>query len=202
MPFNDTAALAIAWLDQPQLGARPQQTFLVGAAVLLVRERFRRLSFDLRCHSTVAGEDQADTVRWLADALGSGSRLLLWRAEDIAVPALIAAAETTEETVAGAKLLRSLDRAFTGEVVDVAETYGGTRAVSFDAVAHEYNVPFVPLTPVDLAEAYRIGRHGTIRDHLAARAIATWRLWALEQPEADALAAATTAWLAARQEQA
>lgn len=202
MPFKDTLSLATAWLDQPQLGDRPQQTLLVGAAVLAVRQRFGRWSFDLQSHSTIAGENRADTIRWLPDRLVPNARVLLWRAEDIVVPSLIATAETTDDTLAGTTLLRALDRVFTGEVNDVAETYGGTHAESFDAIAHGRGLPFVPLKSSDLAEAHRIGRHGTIRDHLQARAIATWRLWAHEQPAADELAAATEAWLTEHEERA
>ena len=110
--------------------------------------------------------------------------------------ALIAAAETARDALAAAKMLRELDLAFTGEVIDVAETYGGSSAKSFDAVAHWADVPFVPMTRADLEEAHRTGCHGAIREHLAARVKATWQLWLASRKDAESLVGATEAWLA------
>ncbi|WCT74187.1 hypothetical protein PQ455_02845 [Sphingomonas naphthae] len=194
---TDTAILATAWINQPALGQRPARTLLVGAARLSVFYSFGSLGFDLQAHSTTITDDPAETILWLADALHiPPQRLLLWRAEDIVVPSLVAAAETARDAVAGARMLRELDLAFTGEVIDIAETHGGAAATSFDAIAHRHGFLVVPMSKVDLAEAHRTGNHGAIRKHLAARAIATWRLWLAGQPDAESLIEKTEAWLA------
>lgn len=194
---TDTIVLATSWIHQSALGDRPARTLLVGAATLAIRYRFGRLDFDLAAHSTTVTDDPADTITWLADSSQtSPARLLLWRAEDIVVPSLIAAAETARDTIAAARMLRELERVFTGEVIDVAEAHGGTRAKSFDAVAHAAGIVFVPMTKTDLAEAHGTGNHWTIREHLAARVKAIWQLWLAGREDADTIRAATHAWLA------
>lgn len=193
--FDDTVVLATSWLNQDQLGSRPARTLLVGAAVLAVRERFGSWSFDLQLDSTTVTDDPANTLRWLPEALPPASRLLLWRPEDIVVPSLVAAANSADSMIA-AKLLRRLDAAFAGEVIDVAAPHGGARATSFDAVAHVAGLPFVAMTQRDLAATFAAMNHGNIRDHLGSRVKAMWRLWLNDQPDATALAAATVAWLA------
>jgi hypothetical protein len=55
------------------------------------------------------------------------------------------------------------------------------------------------MTREALNEAHRTGCHGAIRDHLAARVIAMWRLWLRDQADADAMEAATVEWLAERE---
>lgn len=194
---TDTAILATAWIYQQALGQRPARTLLVGAAKLRICYRFGSLGFDLQAHSTTITDDPAETICWLADALHvPPERLLLWRAEDIVVPSLIAAAESARDAMAGARMLRELDLAFTSEVTDVAEVHGGAAATSFDAIAHQHNIPVVPMSKADLADAHRTGCHGAIRKHLASRAIATWRLWLAGQPDAESLIEKTGAWLA------
>jgi hypothetical protein len=194
---TDTAILATAWINQPALGQRPARTLLVGAARLSVFDSFGTLGFDLQAHSTTITDDPAETICWLADALHvPPERLLLWRAEDIVVPSLIAAAESARDLMAGARMLRELDLAFLSEVIDVAEAHGGAAARSFDAIAHHHGIPVVALSKGDLADAHRSGCHGAIRKHLAARAIATWRLWLAGQPNVKSLIEKTDAWLA------
>lgn len=197
MTFTDTTALATAWLNQPAFGQRPARTLLVGAATLAVRHRFNGWSFQLEAHSSTVTDNPAETILWLAEDLAARpSRLLLWRAEDIVVPSLIAAAETARDGLAGTKFLRELERTFTGEVEDVAQAFGSTKAASFDAIAHEHGLPFIAMSRSGLEEAHRIGNHGTIREHLASRVKATWRLWLRSRPDGEALIAATDAWLA------
>lgn len=194
---TDTVILATSWIHQPALGDRPARTLLVGAATLTVRYRFGTLGFGLAAHSTTVTDDPAETISWLADAFHiPPGRLLLWRAEDIVVPSLIAAADTARDTIAAAKLLRELDLVFTGEVIDVAEAYGGVSATSFDAIADVASIPIVPMTRSDLAEAHRTGCHGDIREHLAARVKAIWQLWLASREGTETLIAATEAWLA------
>lgn len=197
MPFIDTAVLATAWLTQPKLGRTPARTLLVGAATLTVRRRFDRWGFQLEAHSTTVTDNPAETLVWLAEDLAARpSRLLLWRAEDILVPSLIAAAETACDGLAGAKLLRALGGAFIREIDDVAQSFGGTKATSFDAIAHDHGLPFVQMTRRDLAEAHRTGNHGAIRAHLTARVKAMWQLWLKDCPDGEGLSEATAAWLA------
>jgi hypothetical protein len=194
---SDIIVLATAWIHQSAFAQCPARTLLVGAATLTCRYRFGSLGFDLAAHSTTVTDDPAETMLWLADALYiPPERLLLWRAEDIVVPSLIAAAETARDTIAAAKLLRELDLVFTREVIDVAESHGGTDVKSFDAVAHRAGIPVVPMTRDTLAEAHRTGCHGDIREHLAARVKATWQLWLAGRPGTEPLIAASHAWLA------
>lgn len=193
----DTLILATSWIPQFAFGERPARTLLVGAAVLRVRSSFGSFGFDIAANSATVTDDPAETISWLADTFTNPpARLLLWRAEDIVVPSLIAAAETARDTIAAARMLRALELAFTGEVIDVAEGYGGASAKSFDAIAHGAGIAFAPMTRADLAEAHRTGNHGDIREHLAARAKAIWQLWLAGQEEAETLIAATDAWLA------
>ena len=197
MSFTDTTVLATAWLSQPVMGQIPARTLLVGAATLHVRHRFQAFSLTLGAHSTAVTDNPADTLAWLAEDLARRpARLLVWQAETILVPSLIAAAETARDGLAGAKLLRELERAFTGEVEDVAMACGGSKATSFDAVAHAYDLPFVAMTRVDLNDAHRTGHHGAICEHLAARVKAIWQLWLQRHSDDPALVAATAAWLA------
>ena len=193
--FDDTVVLATSWLNQDQLGSHPARTLLVGAAVLAVRERFGSWSFDLQLDSTTVTDDPAHTMRWLTEALPQGARLLLWRAENIVVPSLIAAASSAD-TMTAAKLLRRLDAAFAGDVIDIAAPHGGVRATSFDAIAHAAGLPFVALPQRELADTFTAMNHGNIRDHLGSRVKAMWRLWLKGQPDAMVLTAATVAWLA------
>jgi hypothetical protein len=196
MPFDDTIVLATACINQPKLERRPARTLLVGAAILTVRQRFSGWSFDLQCHSTTITDNPADTMTWLGENLSaSNKRLLVWRAEDIVVPSLITATDTARDQVAAAHMLHQLKTVFAGEVIDVAAAHGGALATSFDAVAHQHGLPFVPMTRGALSEAHRTGCHGAIRDHLAARAIATWRLWLRWPPGNKALEASTAEWL-------
>lgn len=193
---TDTVILATAWIHQPALSARPERTLLVGAAMLRVRYHFGSLGFDLAVHSTTVTDDPAETMTWLAERLHvPPERLLLWRAEDIVLPSLISACETARDTMAAARLLRELKLTFEGDVIDVAQAYGGASATSFDAVAHAAGVPFVSMSRTDLAEAHRTGCHGAIREHLAARVTATWRLWLNGRESGDSLIAATDAWM-------
>jgi len=193
---TDTVVLATSWIHQSALGERPARTLLVGAAMLTCHYRFGRLGFDLTAHSTTVTDDPAETISWLADAFHiPPERLLLWRGEDIVVPSLIAVAETARDTIAAARMLRELDMVFKAEVIDVADAYGGTGATSFDAIAHANGIPFVPMTRADLAEAHRTGHHGAIREHLAARVKATWRLWLKSREDCESLVAATEAWI-------
>lgn len=193
---TDTVILATAWIHQPALSTRPARTLLVGAATLTVRYRFGSFGFDLQAHSATITDDPYETMTWLAERLHVlPERLLLWRAEDIVVPSLISACETARDTIAAARLLRELKLTFEGDVIDVAEGYGGASATSFDAVAHAAGVPFLPMTRADLAEAHRTGRHGAIREHLAARVKATWRLWLDGREDSASLIAATDAWM-------
>lgn len=194
---SDTVVLATAWIHQPALGDRPARTLLVGAATLTFRYRFGSAGFELAAHSTTVTDDPAETIQWLADSFHiPPARLLLWRAEDIVVPSLIAVAETARDTLAAAKLLRELDLVFTGDVIDVADTYGGSSATSFDAVAQGADVPFVPMNRADLSEYHRTGCHGAIREHLAARVKAIWQLWLAAREDTETLTALTEAWLA------
>lgn len=194
---TDTVILATSWIHQPALGDRPARTLLVGAATLTFRYRFGSAGFDLAAHSTTVTDDPVETISWLTDSFHiPPGRLLLWRAEDIVVPSLIAAAETARDALASARMLRELDLVFTGEVIDVAEAYGHTNATSFDAVAHGADLKFVPMTRADLAEAHRTGNHGAIREHLAARVKAIWQLWLASREDTETLTAMTEAWLA------
>lgn len=192
---TDTVILSTAWINQSALGDRPARTHLIGAATLTVSDRFGTLAFDLAAHSTTITDDPAETMKWLADRLRvPPARLLLWRAGDIVVPSLIAAAGTARDAISGARLLRQFDLTLTGEVIDVADQHGGSAATSFDAIAHEAGLPFVPMTRADLAEAHRTGNHGAIREHLAARVKAMWRLWLNSLNDVEPQIAATEGW--------
>lgn len=194
---TDTVALSTAWIHQPARGKAPARTLLVGAATLSVRYHFGTLAFDLATHSTTVTDNPVETMTWLAERLHVPlTRLLLWRAEDIVVPSLISACETTRDTLTAARLLRELELTLDGEVVDVAESYGGSRATSFDAVSHDAGLPFRPMSKDLLHRSHRTGCHGAIRAHLASRAIGTWRLWLKSRDDAEALIAATDAWVA------
>ena len=194
---TDTVALSTAWIHQPACGKAPARTLLVGAAVLSVRYHFGTQAFDLATHSTTVTDNPVETMTWLAERLHvPPTRLLLWRAEDIVVPSLISACETARDTLTAARLLRELELTLDGELIDVAESYGGRQATSFDAVSHEAGLPFKPMSKELLHEAHRTGCHGAIRAHLASRAMGTWRLWLKSRDDADALIAATDAWVA------
>lgn len=194
---TDAVALSTAWIHQPARGKAPARTLLVGAATLTIRFHFGTLAFDLAAHSTTITDSPVETMTWLAERLHvPPNRLLLWRAEDIVVPSLISACETTRDTLAGARLLRELELTLGGEVVDVADCYGGASATSFDAVSHDAGLPFRPMSKSLLHEAHRTSCHGAIRTHLVSRAIGTWRLWLKSRDDDDALIAATDAWVA------
>ncbi len=194
---TDTVALSTAWIHQPACGKAPARTLLVGAATLSTRYHFGTLAFDLAAHSTTVTDSPVETMTWLAERLHvPPNRLLLWRAEDIVVPSLISACETTRDTLVAARLLRELELTLDGEMIDVADSHGGASATSFDAVSHNAGLPFRPMSKDLLHEAHRTGCHGAIRAHLASRAIGTWRLWLKGRNDADALIAATDAWVA------
>lgn len=194
---TDTIALSTAWIHQHACRDRPARTLLVGASILTCSDRFGSAAFDLAAHSTTVTDDPAETMAWLAKRLEvAPARLLLWRAEDIVVPSLISACETARDTMTAARLLRALDRAFEGEVIDVAEQHGGSKASSFDAVMHSAGLPFSPMAKDELHHAHSTGCHADIREHLAARAVSTFRLWLQGRDDVGDLIAATDAWSA------
>ena len=193
----DTLVLATSWLRQPALGRHPARTLLVVAATLTASYRFGALAFDLQADSSTVTDDPAGTMTWLAERLPANpARLLLWRAEDIVVPSLIASAETASVAITGARLMRAVERAFTGEVIDVANAHGGACARSFDAIAHRHGLPFVEMSRPQLEVAHHTGCHGDIQTHLAARAKAMWQLWLLTREDGETLRAMTDRWLA------
>lgn len=191
---KDTLVLSTAAIAVPKMGSRPARTLLIAAAVLVVRHRFGCWSFDLNTDSTTVTDDPAETLVWLADRLHAADRLIVWRAEDVTVPSLIQAAEGLVDGTAAARLLRSAHSAFAGEIIDVAAAHGPD-AGSFDRIAARHALPYRTMSPAALAEAHRTGNHGQLRDHVGTRAQTMWRLWLAEQPGADALTAATIAWL-------
>lgn len=194
---DNTIAISTAWIHQRACRDRPARTLLVGASILTCSDRFGSAAFDLASHSTTVTDDPAETMAWLAERLYvAPARLLLWRAEDIVVPSLISACETARDTMTAARLLRALDRAFEGAVIDLAEQHGGSKASSFDAVMHSAKLPFRSMAKADLHHAHSTGCHADIREHLAARAISTFRLWLQSQDEVGNLIAATEAWVA------
>ena len=194
---TDTIAISTAWIHQRACRDRPARTLLVGASILTCSDRFGSAAFDLAAHSSTVTDDPAETMAWLAERLEiAPARLLLWRAEDIVVPSLISACETARDSMTAARLLRAINRVFEREVVDVAEQHGGSKASSFDAVMHSAGLPFSPMAKADLHHAHSTGCHSDIREHLAARAVSTFRLWLRGQEEAEDLIAATDAWSA------
>lgn len=188
--------LSIAALKRPAFGPRPATTLLVGAALLRVQHRFGEPAFDLKVHASLAGDNAAETMHWLADELPGHGALLLWRAEDIVVPALVSAASTATDVVVAAAMLRSLSCALGDEVIDVAAPHGGALATSFDRVAHDHQLPFVPMGREQLAEAHATFCYGAVHDHLRTRAITTWRLHLASMEESGSLRGATERWLA------
>lgn len=180
--------LATACLTKPKLGRTPARTSLIGAAALHVEERFAAPAVRIDAHTTLVTDSPADTLGWLAGELGEGNRtLLLWRAEDIVVPSLIAAAEDAPDPVIGAQLLRRLERSLTGRVIDVADHFGGSKATSLDAVLHQEALPFRPMTRNAMDEAYRTSCHGDVLEYLKLRALGLFRLWARQQPNGEEL---------------
>lgn len=194
---TDTITISTALIHQRACRDRPSRTLLVGASILTCSDRFGSAAFDLAAHSTTVTDDPAETMAWLAEHLEvAPARLLLWRAEDIVVPSLISACESARDTMTAARLLRALDRTFEGEVIDVAEQHGGSKACSFDAVMHSAGLPFRPMAKADLHHAHSTGCHADIREHLAVRAISTFRLWLQSRDDAGDLIVATDAWVA------
>lgn len=186
--------LATAYLTKPKIGRVAAKTLLIGAAVLHVEERFGAPAVHLDAHTTLATDNPADTLGWLAGELWEGHRtLMLWRAEDIVVPSLIAAADDAPDAAIAAQFLRRLERSLTGRVIDVAEYFGGSKATSLDAVLHEEGLPFRPMTRQALDEAYRTSCHGDVLEHLKLRVLGLWRLWARRQQNAEALERAVEA---------
>lgn len=192
MPHHNV--LSIAALKQPTLGRKPATTLLIGASLLRVQSRFGEPAFDLTVHASLVGDNASDTMKWVADELPTYGTLLLWRAEDLVVPALVSAAETASDAVVAAAMLRTLDRALGGNVVDVAGPHGGARATSFDRVAHEHGFPFKPMSGAQLAEAHRTFCYLDVFDHLRTRALTTWLLH-LAHVGDEALQEATSRWL-------
>lgn len=191
--------LATTYINQPELGRRPACTLLIGAAVLQVTERFGSWAFNLDAHSSLATDNRGDTLLWLTSHLrGGAARLMLWRAEDIAVPSLVAAAETTTDLVIAAQFLREFERCFGNDIIDVADVFGGARATSLVTVFNEAGLAYKPMTAAALDEAWRTSNHGKVRDHLRLRALGVWQLWARRQPNAGNLEQATLAWLEER----
>ena len=195
MPSQYTV-LSIAALKQAALPRRPANTLLDGAAILRVQHRFGEPAFDLQVHASLVGDNSADTMRWVAEELPSYGPLLLWRAEDVVVPALVSAAGTAADAVVAAAMLRTLDRALASDVIDVADRYGGARATSLDRVAHAQGLPFVPMTGVRLGQARDTFCYGAVYDHLRTRARTTWRLHLATIGEAGSLNEATERWVA------
>lgn len=189
------SVLSIAYVQRPTPGRVPLTTLLVGATVLDVAADPSGWTFDLDAHISLAGDGGHATLRWIAERAWSPDRsLVLWRAGDIVVPALIAAAESCTDASLAAEMLRTVELLLTGPVIDVADLFGGARAISFDAVAHDHHVPFEPMSKTDLEAAWRVADHGRVRGHLAARASGTVGLWLKHQDEPE-LRAAFEAWL-------
>jgi hypothetical protein len=182
--------LSIAYVQRPTPGRVPLTTLLAGATVLDVAANPTGWTFDLDAHTSLAGDDEHATMRWIAERAWTPDRpLLLWRAGDIVVPALIAAAESCTDASLAAEMLRTIERLLTGPVIDVADLFGGAAAISFDAVAHDHHVPFEPMSKTDLEAAWHVADHDRVRRHLAARASGTFGLWLKHQDQPELRAA-------------
>lgn len=189
------SVLSISYVQRRAMGSVPATTVLAGSAVLHASRDDKRWRFELETHSTLATDECGDTLAWLSERQWNpAAPLLLWRAGDIVMPALIASAETCSNASLGLQALRGVERMLTGTLIDVADLYGGAGATSFDAVAHANSVSFTPLTKAELDDAWHNGNHGLVRQHLGARAAATLRLGLLKQNDQNELARAFTAW--------
>ena len=192
--LDNNLVLAPAWIKQ-QRGSKPSRTLLIGAVTLRCRRGLRSWYLEMEAHSCLAGDNPADTMLWLAKQISYQDRLILWRAEMQVVPALIAAAETAADPVAGAVLLRALDKVFAREVVDLAIAHGGVQSPILDTLAGDHGLPMVPMSKEQMEEAYRKACHGDVRQHLAAEAKAIWQLWLEGQPEEQEIRELTREWL-------
>jgi hypothetical protein len=189
------SVLSISHVQRRGMGSVPAMTVLAGAAVFQASYVNELWSFELETHSTLSTDEPGDTLAWLTERpWNPAAPLLLWRAGDIVLPALIAAAEDCPKADLGLRALLGVERLLTGTLVDVADLYGGAAATSFDAVAHANGVSFLPLTKTELNNAWHSGNHGLVRQHLAARAAATLRLWLMKQNDQTELASALAAW--------
>ena len=189
--------LSIAYVQRPSPGRVPLSTLLVGAAVLDVADTPNGWTFDLDASTALAGDDADAMLRWIAGRAWRPDPLLLWRAGDIVVPALIEATKSSSNSSLAVDTLRALEWLLTGTVVDVAELFGGAGAISFDAIAHELRVPFEAMSKADLEDAWRAADHDRVRGHLATRAAGTFALW-LKHQDQPQLIAAFDAWLQQR----
>lgn len=175
--------LTTAYINAPRLGAVPPRTLLVGACVIHIDNGFGRIAADLKAHSSLVTDDPGATLKWLTQELTRDERrLLVWRAECIVVPSLIAAAKDLADLPSAAKFLQALVAALDRGLIDVAEPFGGARATSLDAILSKEGCPFRPMSKAAMSEAYRTTCHGDVREHLRLRALGLWRLWSRHQP--------------------
>lgn len=186
------AAVAIpAAADSKLLG----ETHLAAIGLLVAERDGDQWRFSLRHQAIGAGESEKLLLAWAARVLPDSGTLLGWQlADDIAQPLLAAGGEGNPEIARG--FFHQLMKLVTAPTVDLAVHHGGAGALPLADVAGKHGIATSPITGAEIESAWAFGERQRLRDHVAAQAIATWRLWLAESNgTAAAASAAFEAWL-------
>lgn len=191
-------SIAIAAVDIPAAPDRALvgPTHLVAMALLIAeRDADHRWQFTLEHQAIAAGESERLLLSWASQAMPESGIVLGWQLRDAIVQPLLDASSEGDPEVARA-FLAGLGNLLTAPSIDLAIHHGGVGAPPFADVAGKHGIATSPMTAADIESAWAFGERQRLRDHVAAQAIATWRLWLAElNGGAEAPTAAFDAWL-------
>lgn len=170
-------------------------THLAAIGVLVAERDGDRWRFSLSHQAIGAGESEKLLLAWAARVLPDSGTLIGWQlADTIVQPLLAAGAEGDPEIARG--FLHRLKAMVSAPTVDLAIHHGGAGAPPLADAAHRHGIVTSPMTAADIESAWSFGERQRLRDHVAAQASATWRLWLAESNgTAAAASAAFDSWL-------
>jgi hypothetical protein len=190
-------SLAIASIDVPasEQGALPATSHLAAIAMFIAeRDRDGAWSFFREQHAIAAGESEDVLLAWATQTLPNSGVVLGWQLAEAIVPPLLDAGGDPE---IGRAFLDRLMKLVTAPSIDLAIPHGGAGAPLLAGIAGEHGISAPAATAADVESAWAFGNVQWLRDHVAARAIATWRLRLAEaNGTAGAASAAFADWIA------
>lgn len=183
-------SLAIASTDVPASteGTRPATSHLAAIAMFIAeRDRDGAWRFSREQHAIAAGESEDVLLAWAMQTLPDSGVVLGWQLAEAIVPPLLDAGASGDPEI-GRAFLDRLMRLVTAPSIDLAIPHGGAGAPPLAVAAGEHGISAPTATAANVESAWAFGDVQWLRDYVAARAIATWRLWLAESNGTSAAA--------------
>lgn len=191
-------SLAIASIEVPASteGTLPATSHLAAIAMFIAeRDRNGAWSFSHEQQAIAAGESEDVLLAWATHTLPDSGVMLGWQLVEAIVPPLLDAGTSGDPEI-GRAFLDRLMKVVTAPSIDLAIRHGGAGAPPLAVIAGEHGISAPAATAADIESAWAFGNVQWLRDHVAARAIAIWRLWLAESNGTAAAASVAFAdWL-------